>query len=85
MEHQLIWYLNPLGVPSRMNVGQVFECLLGLAGKNLKQQFKIVPFDEIYGPEASRSLVYSKLFEARLKTGQDWLFNPNFPGKTKTF
>ena len=25
---------NPLGVPSRMNVGQVFECLLGLAGQN---------------------------------------------------
>jgi hypothetical protein len=77
--------LNPLGVPSRMNVGQVFECLLGLAGKYLGQQFKIVPFDEIYGPEASRSLVYSKLFEASLKTGQDWLFHPNFPGKTKLF
>jgi hypothetical protein len=23
--------LNPLGVPSRMNVGQLYECLLGLA------------------------------------------------------
>ena len=77
--------LNPLGVPSRMNVGQVFECLLGLAGKYLGQQFKIVPFDEIYGPEASRSLVYSKLFHARFKNRQDWLFNPNFPGKTKLF
>jgi DNA-directed RNA polymerase beta subunit len=77
--------LNPLGVPSRMNVGQVFECLLGLAGKELDQQFKIIPFDEIYGPEASRSLVYSKLFEARLKTGQKWLFDPNFAGKTKIF
>ena len=77
--------LNPLGVPSRMNVGQVFECLLGLAGKQLNQQFKIVPFDEIHGPEASRSLVYSKLFEARLKTGQKWLFDPNFAGKTKLF
>ena len=77
--------LNPLGVPSRMNVGQVFECLLGLAGKQLDQQFKIIPFDEIYGPEASRSLVYSKLFEARIKTGQKWLFDPNFAGKTKLF
>nr|WQA10908.1 RNA polymerase beta subunit [Streptosarcina sp. YL-2023a] len=77
--------LNPLGVPSRMNVGQVFECLLGLAGVYLKQQYKITPFDEIYGPEASRSLVYSKLYEARLKTGQEWLFNPTFPGKTKLF
>ena len=77
--------LNPLGVPSRMNVGQVFECLLGLAGKYLGQQFKIGPFDEIYGPEASRSLVYSKLFEASLKNNQEWLFNPNFPAKTKLF
>ena len=77
--------LNPLGVPSRMNVGQIFECLLGLAGKHLNQQFKIVPFDEIYGPEASRSLVYSKLLEARIKTGQKWLFTPDFAGKTKLF
>ena len=27
--------LNPLGVPSRMNVGQIYECLLGLAAENL--------------------------------------------------
>ncbi len=77
--------LNPLGVPSRMNVGQVFECLLGLAGKQLGQQFKITPFDEVYGPEASRSLVYSKLYQARLETGQKWLFDPEFPGKTRLF
>ena len=77
--------LNPLGVPSRMNVGQIFECLLGFAGYYLKQNFKIRPFDEIYGCEASRSLVYSKLYEARLKTGQEWLFNPNFPGKVRLF
>ena len=77
--------LNPLGVPSRMNVGQVFEALLGLAGLYLNQSFKILPFDETYGPEASRSIVYSKLYEARLKSGQKWLFNPNFPGKTRVF
>ena len=74
--------LNPLGIPSRMNVGQVFECLLGLAGVQLGQQFKITPFDEIYGAEASRSLVYLKLYQARLRTNQDWLFNSRFPGKT---
>nr|YP_010020357.1 DNA-directed RNA polymerase subunit beta [Ulva australis]QOK35276.1 DNA-directed RNA polymerase subunit beta [Ulva australis] len=77
--------LNPLGVPSRMNVGQIFECLLGLAGTYLGQCYKIQPFDEIYGSEASRSLVYSKLYEARIKTGQYWLFNPNFPGKIRLF
>ena len=39
---------NPLGVPSRMNVGQVFECLLGLAIK-LGNRYKVSSFDEIYG------------------------------------
>ena len=73
--------LNPLGVPSRMNVGQIYECLLGLAGKYLGEYFRIAPFDEIYGAEASRSLVYSKLYEVRKKTGSKWIFNPNTPGK----
>ena len=73
--------LNPLGVPSRMNVGQIYECLLGLAGKYLGEYFRIAPFDEIYGAEASRSLVYSKLYAVRNKTGSKWIFNPNNPGK----
>nr|YP_009725429.1 beta subunit of RNA polymerase [Trebouxia lynnae]QHO63935.1 beta subunit of RNA polymerase [Trebouxia lynnae] len=77
--------LNPLGVPSRMNVGQIFEALLGLAGLYLNQSFKVPSFDEMYGPEASRSIIYSKLFQARLKSGQKWLFDPNFPGKTRVF
>lgn len=55
--------LNPLGVPSRMNVGQLFECLLGWAGEKLEKRFKLFPFDEIYGSEASRTLVYQKLME----------------------
>jgi DNA-directed RNA polymerase beta subunit len=77
--------LNPLGVPSRMNVGQIYECLLGLAGKHLGENFKVFPFDEMYGAEASRSFVYSKLYNARLKTGKQWLFNPNSPGKIRLY
>jgi DNA-directed RNA polymerase subunit beta len=77
--------LNPLGVPSRMNVGQIYECLLGLASKYLQQYFRVQPFDEIYGPHASRSFTYSKLYEARQKTSQRWLFNPTFPGKMQIF
>ena len=77
--------LNPLGVPSRMNVGQVFECLLGLAGSYLGQNFRVTPFDEMFGPEASRGLVYLKLYQARLKTKKKWLFQPNFPGKMPIF
>jgi DNA-directed RNA polymerase beta subunit len=75
--------LNPLGVPSRMNVGQIFESLLGLASTYLNQNFKITAFDEVYGVEASQSLVYLKLYQARLQSGQNWLFQINFPGKTR--
>jgi len=77
--------LNPLGVPSRMNVGQIFECLLGLAGSYLHQEFRITPFDEMFGAEASRSIVFLKLYQARLKTHKKWLFQPNFPGKVRVF
>jgi DNA-directed RNA polymerase subunit beta len=73
--------LNPLGVPSRMNVGQIYECLLGLAGKHLGENYKVVPFDEMYGADASRNFVYSKLYKASIKTGKTWLFNPKLPGK----
>lgn len=73
--------LNPLGVPSRMNVGQLFECLLGLAGEYLGQRFKIVPFDEMYGAEASRSLINAKLREAALSSHNQWLFDSKHPGK----
>ncbi len=39
--------LNPLGIPSRMKVGQLFECFIGMAGKNLKENYKIQQFSEI--------------------------------------
>ncbi|WP_089093960.1 DNA-directed RNA polymerase subunit beta [Nodularia sp. NIES-3585] len=77
--------LNPLGVPSRMNVGQVFECMLGWAAHTLGVRFKITPFDEMYGEETSRSLVHGKLQEARDETGKDWVYNPDNPGKIMVF
>nr|YP_009398254.1 RNA polymerase b-subunit [Thaumatella adunca]ARW67440.1 RNA polymerase b-subunit [Thaumatella adunca] len=77
--------LNPLGVPSRMNVGQLFECLLGLAGEYLDKRFKIVPFDEMYGQEASRALVNNKLQQASIGSSKSWLFNSNHPGKIILF
>ena len=73
--------LNPLGVPSRMNVGQLYECLLGLAGEKLKRRFKIVPFDEMFGLEISRILINKKLRQASLSNDEAWLFNPYSPGK----
>ena len=73
--------LNPLGVPSRMNVGQLYECLLGLAGDKLNSRFKILPFDEMYGLEMSRILINKKLRQASVKKNESWLFNPYAPGK----
>ena len=73
--------LNPLGVPSRMNVGQLYECLLGFAGHKLERRFKILPFDEMYGPEVSRILINKKLRQASIEKDEAWLFNPYSPGK----
>jgi DNA-directed RNA polymerase subunit beta len=73
--------LNPLGVPSRMNVGQLYECLLGLAGYKLNRRFKILPFDEMHGQEVSRILINKKLRQASIINNEAWLFNPYCPGK----
>ena len=37
--------LNPLGVPSRMNLGQIFETVLGWAGRELGEKFATPIFD----------------------------------------
>ena len=39
--------LNPLGVPSRMNLGQIFETVLGWAGKELGVKFATPIFDGV--------------------------------------
>ena len=77
--------LNPLGVPSRMNVGQVFECLLGWAGENLSTRFKMMPFDEMYGKEASRETVHGKIMDAAKKPGKSWVYDEKNPGKIDVF
>jgi len=37
--------LNPLGVPSRMNIGQIYETVLGWAGQNLGKKYATPIFD----------------------------------------
>jgi DNA-directed RNA polymerase subunit beta len=37
--------LNPLGVPSRMNIGQIYETVLGWAGQKLGQKYATPIFD----------------------------------------
>ncbi|KAL5077862.1 hypothetical protein RYX36_016846 [Vicia faba] len=76
---------NPLGVPSRMNVGHILECSLGLAGSMLNRHYRIAPFDERYEQEASRKLVFSELYEASKETSNPWIFEPEYPGKSRIF
>lgn len=73
--------LNPLGVPSRMNVGQVFECLMGWASSHLDCRVKVVPFDEMYGAEKSKQTVQAYLEEAAKLPGKAWVYDPEHPGK----
>ncbi|HEY9886265.1 MAG TPA: DNA-directed RNA polymerase subunit beta, partial [Vampirovibrionales bacterium] len=65
--------LNPLGVPSRMNVGQVYETVLGLAGWLLNEKYEVWPFDEMYEEEASRKLVANQIKKSKEKTKFDWI------------
>ena len=39
--------LNPLGIPSRMNLGQLMETHLGLLAKHTNQYFKVPSYDSI--------------------------------------
>ena len=55
--------LNPLGVPSRMNLGQIYETLLGWAGDKLGVKFATPVFDG-----ASMDDIADKLDEAGLPT-----------------
>jgi DNA-directed RNA polymerase subunit beta len=65
--------LNPLGVPSRMNVGQTFETLLGLAAMLTDLRYEVPPFDEMFAKEASSVLVHSEIKKGKAQTGFDWV------------
>jgi DNA-directed RNA polymerase subunit beta len=60
--------LNPLGVPSRMNVGQVLETHLGVAAKALGFKVATPVFDGI--PE---STIMDYMKQAKAKDGYEWI------------
>jgi len=63
--------LNPLGVPSRMNLGQLYETALGWVGKKLGVKFETPIFDS-----AQVSEVEDWLREAGLDEGsKTWLYD----------
>ena len=69
--------LNPLGVPSRMNIGQVLECHLGWAGKTLGVHFSTPVFDG-----AREADIKGYLVQAWEKNGRK---GPDVTGKTMLF
>ncbi len=67
--------LNPLGVPSRMNVGQTYETLLGLAAMLTGCHYEVPPFDEMYEKEASSALVHGEIKKGKKVLGLEWVGN----------
>ncbi|AIA29557.1 DNA-directed RNA polymerase subunit beta [Mycoplasmopsis californica] len=64
--------LNPQGVPSRMNIGQVLEIHLGMAARELKTKFVTRVFDGI-----KKEAIYDVIQEAGLPiTGKQILIDP---------
>jgi DNA-directed RNA polymerase subunit beta len=64
--------LNPLGVPSRMNIGQVLELHLGMAAKKLNVKFVTQIFDGL-----KREDIMDVIAEAELpKNGKFQLIDP---------
>lgn len=64
--------LNPLGVPSRMNVGQVLECHLGFAAKKLGEQISaLAKQKEVEGLKQRLRQIYSQGEYDRLTEGLD--------------
>ncbi|MBO9573589.1 MAG: DNA-directed RNA polymerase subunit beta, partial [Chitinophagaceae bacterium] len=53
--------LNPLGVPSRMNLGQIYETVLGWAGLKLGQKFATPIFDGATVEEIAENISAAKL------------------------
>lgn len=66
--------LNPLGVPSRMNLGQIYETILGMAGMSLGVKFATPIFDG-----ATREEIGNKVKEANLP---DWCHTYLYDGET---
>ncbi len=63
--------LNPLGVPSRMNLGQIYETVLGWAGEKLDKKYATPIFDG-----ASVSEIAEQIEKAKLPTfGHTYLYD----------
>ena len=71
--------LNPLGVPSRMNLGQLFETYLGLACRYLGFHAATPVFDGVQETEIDELLTKARAVQEKQEGAQSWI-NPT--GKT---
>jgi DNA-directed RNA polymerase subunit beta len=65
--------LNPLGVPSRMNIGQILELFLGNAAHVLGHNYEVPTFDEAIMENASCVKVEGELEKAGSRSGFAWI------------
>ena len=65
--------LNPLGVPSRMNLGQLFETYLGLACRILNFHAATPVFDGVQESEIDELLIQARAVQAQEEGEQAWV------------
>ncbi|MBI9100124.1 MAG: DNA-directed RNA polymerase subunit beta, partial [Spirochaetaceae bacterium] len=68
--------LNPLGVPSRMNIGQIMETMLGMAGSHLDKFFETPVFQS-----ASTEQIEEMLVEAGLSSNSKFTLYDGYTGE----
>ncbi|HLP60150.1 MAG TPA: hypothetical protein VK186_15025, partial [Candidatus Deferrimicrobium sp.] len=73
--------LNPLGVPSRMNVGQIYELILAMAGKLLGVHFETPVFDGASEEEVKVNMIKAGLPEDGKVTLYDGINGEPFSNK----
>ena len=65
--------LNPLGVPSRMNLGQLFETYLGLACRTLGFHAATPVFDGVQESEIDELLTQARAVQEKEEGSQSWI------------
>ncbi len=65
--------LNPLGVPSRMNLGQLFETYLGLACRTLGFHAATPVFDGVQESEIDELLTQARAVQEKEEGAQSWI------------
>jgi DNA-directed RNA polymerase subunit beta len=76
--------LNPLGVPSRMNIGQIYETVLGWVGKKLGVKFETPVFDGAKYHEIEEWIKKAEIGEGSKSTLYDGRTGEKFHQKVMT-